>query len=149
MKRGMLWTGAAYVLAGIGLLAWSPFAEGRLGSLLFGFGFACLTPGLVMIGKYFYWSEPKRRELYREQMEAERIELRDELNVKLGDKSGRYAYVAGLLVAGVSIPVVSVLEVLELIQGGRLLVLYLGAYLLFQIVVGQVFYRRLRRKYTA
>ena len=39
------------------------------------------------------------------------------------------------------------LDALEVIQGGRLMVLYLGAYLVFQVVIGQVIYRRLRRKY--
>ena len=40
MKRGHLMTGIVYVAVGILLLALSSLTEGRLGSLLFAFGFA-------------------------------------------------------------------------------------------------------------
>lgn len=147
MKKSMLWTGLAYVVAGITLLAvfWS--CETRVESLLFSFGFACLAPGLAMIGRYFYWSTPKNRDRYRERIERETIELHDELNVKLRDKSGRYAYLAGLAVLSLSIVVFSLLDAWEVIVDGRLMVLYLGAYFLFQILIGLIFFRRLKKKY--
>ena len=147
MKKSMLLTGVVYVLAGGVLLAAAWPCESRLESLLFGFGFACLAPGLMMIGRYFYWNTPKNRDRYRERIERETIELHDELNVKLRDKSGRYAYLAGLGVISLSIVIFSLLNAWEVISNGRLIVLYLGAYFLFQILVGLVFFRRLRRKY--
>lgn len=147
MKKSMLWMGIAYVLVGMILLAASWLCDTRLESLLFGFGFACLAPGLVAIGRYFYWSSPKNRDRYRERIERETIELHDELNVKLRDKSGRYAYLAGLAVLSLSIVVFALLDAWEVISDGRLIVLYLGAYFLFQILIGLVFFRRLQRKY--
>ena len=147
MKRSHLLTGIAYVIAGMVLLLASLPVETRLGSLLFGFGFACLVPGLVMICKYFYWNAPENRARYQEKLDQERVELRDELNQKLSERSSQYAYVIGLGVTTAAIVVFSLLDALEVIQGGRLMVLYLGAYLVFQVVIGQVIYRRLRRKY--
>lgn len=147
MKKSILWMGIAYVSAGTILLAASWPCETRLESLLFGFGFACLAPGLAAIGRYFYWNTPKNRDRYRERIERETIELHDELNVKLRDKSGRYAYLAGLAVLSLSIVVFSLLDAWEVISGGRLIVLYLGAYFLFQILIGLAIFRRLRRKY--
>ena len=147
MKKGHLFTGIGYVLAGCALLAASLGSEGRLGSLLFGFAFAALTSGVVMIGKYCYWTRPENRDCYREKLERENTELRDELNQKLSEKSSQYAYLIGLGVTAAAIVVFSLLDVLEVIRGGRLLVGYLGAFLVFEIVIGQVIYRRLRRKY--
>ena len=147
MKKGHLFTGIGYVLAGCALLAASLGSEGRLGSLLFGFSFAALASGVVMIGKYCYWTRPENRDRYREKLERENTELRDELNQKLSEKSSQYAYLIGLGVTAAAIVVFSLLDVLEVIRGGRLLVGYLGAFLVFEIVIGQVIYRRLRRKY--
>ena len=147
MKKSHLFTGIGYVLAGAALLALSLPMETRLGSLLFGFSFAALASGVVMIGKYCYWTRPENRDRYREKLERENTELRDELNQKLSERSSQYAYVIGLGVTAAAIVVFSLLDALEVIQGGRLMVLYLGAYLVFQVVIGQVIYRRLRRKY--
>nr|WP_325303897.1 hypothetical protein [uncultured Dysosmobacter sp.] len=147
MKRSYLITGVLYVAAGVLLLAAAALTENRLGALLFGFGFAGIGPGVVMMGRYWYWTRPERQARYQERLEAERIELRDELNQKLNDRAGRYAYLAGLGVTALAIVVVSLLTVLEVIPCGRLMVLYLGGYLLLQVVLGRVFYRRLRKQY--
>ena len=147
MKRSYLITGVLYVAAGVLLLAAAALTENRLGALLFGFGFAGIGPGVVMMGRYWHWTRPERQARYQERLEAERIELRDELNQKLNDRAGRYAYLAGLGVTALAIVVVSLLTVLEVIPCGRLMVLYLGGYLLLQVVLGRVFYRRLRKQY--
>ena len=147
MKKSHLWTGIAYVAAGIVLVLIALPLETRLGSLLFGFAFACLGPGVVMIGKYCYWSAPGNQSRYQERLEQERVELRDELNQKLRDRSGRYAYVVGLGVVPASIAVFALLDAAGVIRDGRLLVLYLGGFLVFQGVIGRVIYRRLQRKY--
>lgn len=147
MKRSYLITGVLYVAAGTLLLVASALTENRLGALLFGFGFAGIGPGVVMMGRYWYWTRPERQAQYQERLEAERIELRDELNQKLSDRAGRYAYLAGLGVTALAIVVVSLLTVLEVIPCGRLMVLYLGGYLILQVVLGRVFYRRLRKQY--
>ena len=147
MKKSHLWTGIAYVAAGIVLLLIALPLETRLGSLLFGFAFACLGPGVVMICKYVYWNAPENQARYQEKLDQERVELRDELNQKLRDRSGRYAYVVGLGVVSASIAVFALLDAAGVIRDGRLLVLYLGGFLVFQGVIGRVIYRRLQRKY--
>lgn len=149
MKRSYLITGVLYVAAGALLLAASALTENRLGALLFGLGFAGIGPGVVMMGRYWYWTRPERQTQYQERLEAERIELRDELNQKLSDRAGRYAYLAGLGVTALAIVAVSLLTVMEVIPCGRLMVLYMGGYLILQVVLGRVFYRRLRKKYEA
>ena len=146
MKRGHLMTGIVYVAVGILLLALSSLTEGRLGSLLFAFGFAGAVPGAVMIGKYVYWTSPRNRERYAERVEQERIDLQDELKQKLSDRSGRCAYLIGLAVLSVSIVAFSVLDALGVLNS-RLLVGYLGAFMLLEVILGQVIFRRLRRKY--
>ena len=147
MKRSYLITGVLYVAAGALLLAASALAGERLGALLFGFGFAGIGPGVVMMGRYWYWTRPERQARYQERLEAERIELRDELNQKLSDRAGRYAYLAGLGVTALAMVAVSLLTALEEIPCGRLMVLYLGGYLIFLVVLGRVFSRRLRSQY--
>lgn len=99
-----------------------------------------------MIGKYVYWTSPRNRERYAERVEQERIDLQDELNQKLSDRSGRCAYLIGLAVLSVSIVAFSVLDALGVLNS-RLLVGYLGAFMLLEVILGQVIFRRLRRKY--
>lgn len=147
MKKSNLITGFVYLAAGIICLLTAIFTDHKLGSLLFGFAGAGIGPGLVMIYKYFYWSRPKNRERYKEKTENEAIEYHDELKVKLRDRSGRYAYIFGLITISISIVVFSVLGQLEIIEHARMIVLYLGAYFILQLVIGDVFFRRLLKKY--
>lgn len=100
-----------------------------------------------MIGKYFYWSRPKNRQRYEERLENERIEMNDELKQKLRDRSGRYAYVLGMVTVSLSIFVIGILEDLGLIGDSRPMVLYLAAYLIFQFIAGIVIFNRLLKKY--
>ena len=134
MKKSNLIVGILYLIAGIACLLAALFTESKLNSLLFGFSGAGIGPGLLMICKYFYWTSPKNRGRYQERLENERIELHDELKEKVRDKSGRYAYVLGLFVISISMVVFSVLGALEIIDHSRMIVLYLGGYMIFQIV---------------
>ena len=77
----------------------------------------------------------------------ERIELHDELKEKIRDKSGRYSYIFGLIAISISIVIFSVLGALEIIDNSRIIVLYLGGYFLFQIVIGIVIFNHLLKKY--
>ena len=63
------------------------------------------------------------------------------------DKSGRYAYSLGLLVICFSILVFGILGALEVLANVRMIVLYLSAYLLFQVIVGIVIFNQLMKKY--
>ena len=80
-------------------------------------------------------------------VENEKIELHDELKSKLRDKSGRHAYAIGLMTVSISIIIFYILGQLEIIDNSRLMVLYLGGYLLFQIVIGIVIFKQLLKKY--
>ena len=119
----------------------------KLDGLFFGFAGAGIIPGIMMIFKYCYWSSPKNKERYAEKLENEKIELHDELKEKLRDKSGRYAYTAGLFVIAVSMMLFAVLNSLEIVQTGNIIVLVLGGYLVFQIVIGIVIFNHLMKKY--
>lgn len=147
MKKHNLAVGVVYLLAGLAVLGLALLTETKLESLLFGFAGAGIVPGAIMICKYIYWSSPERRARYAEKLEAEEIELHDERKEKLRDKSGRYAYLLGLFVVSVSIVAVAVLEKLEVLAEGRVLLLYLAGYLLLQIAAGIAIYRGLAKKY--
>lgn len=115
--------------------------------MLFGFGGAGIGSGAMMIYKYFYWSKPENRERYAEKISNERIELHDELQEKIRDKSGRYSYIFGLIAISISIVIFSVLGASEIIDNSRIIVLYLGGYFLFQIIIGIVIFNHLLKKY--
>ena len=97
MKKSMLYTGIAYVLAGIACFALAILFEWKIESLLWGLGGAGTGPGVMMLWKYFHWTNPKNREEYEKRLQKERIELRDERKIMLRDKSGRITYIFMLL----------------------------------------------------
>lgn len=146
MKKTQLISGIIYTLLGLALLLTAIFTNTEIG-MLYGLGGALTGPGLVMMGKYFYWSRPKNRQRYEERLDNERIEMNDELKQKLRDRSGRYAYVLGMVTVSLSIFVIGILEDLGLIGDSRPMVLYLAAYLIFQFIAGIVIFNRLLKKY--
>ncbi len=147
MKKGNLISGVLYVLFGVACLITALLIETKLEGILWGFAGAGIFPGLMMIGKYFYWSSPANKARYEERLEHERIEMHDELKTMIRDKAGRYAYSLGLLVICFSILVFGILGALEVIANVRMLVLYLSAYLLFQVIMGVVIFNQLMKKY--
>ena len=146
MKKTQLISGIIYTLLGLALLLTAIFTNTEIG-MLYGLGSALTGPGLVMMGKYFYWSRPQNRQRYEERLDNERIEMNDELKQKLRDRSGRYAYVLGIVTVSLSIFIIGILEDLGLIGDSRPMVLYLAAYLIFQVVAGIVIFNRLLKKY--
>lgn len=146
MKKFQLISGIIYTLLGLAILLAAFFTDTEIG-MLYGLGGALTGPGLAMMGKYLYWSHPKNRQRYEERLENERIEINDELKQKLRDRSGRYAYVLGLVTVSLSLFVIGILESLGLIGDSLPLVWYLSAYLIFQIIAGIVIFNRLLKKY--
>lgn len=146
MKKSQLIIGIIYTLLGLAILLAAIFTDTKIG-ILYGIGGALTGPGLAMMGKYFYWSRPKNRQRYEERLENERIEMNDELKQKLRDRSGRYAYMLGLVTVSLSLFVIGILESLGLIGDSLPLVWYLSAYLIFQIIAGIVIFNRLLKKY--
>lgn len=147
MKKSNLLEGIIFLLGGVILLCAALLTDSVLDSLLIGFAAAAICSGIVMTCNYFYWTAPKNKERYQEKLVNERIELHDELKTKLRDRSGRYAYVIGLITVSVSIIIFSILGQLEIIDNSRFIVLYLGVYLAFQIVIGIIIFKQLLRKY--
>lgn len=147
MKKSYLIESVVFLVGGVVLMIVALLTDSVLDSLLFGFASGAICVGIADICRYFYWSAPKNVERYRERLANEKIEMHDELKVKLRDRSGRYAYVLGLVIISVSMMVFSILGKLEIVSDSRILVLYLGGYLVFQIAAGSAIYRRLLRKY--
>lgn len=146
MKKTQLISGIIYTLLGLALLLTAIFTNTEIG-MLYGLGGALTGPGLVMMGKYFYWSRPQNRQRYEERLDSERIGMNDELKQKLRDRSGRYAYVLGMVTVSLSIFVIGILEDLGLIGDSRPMILYLAAYLIFQVIAGIAIFNRLLKKY--
>ncbi len=147
MKKSNFVAGVVYVLAGIGFLLAGLLTNTNVDALLFGFAGACMGPGCVMLFRYFYWSSSKHKKEYHEKLEKEQIELHDELKEKLRDKAGRYAYVLGLIVVGVSIPAFGVLNKLQLVDVSNVLIIFLFIYFIFQYVAGAAIFKMLLKKY--
>lgn len=146
MKKHNLLLGIVYILAGMVLLLTAQLTETVLDSILVGLGAGAFCGGLMMTGKYFYWSRPENRERYQEKLSKEKIELHDEMKIILRDKSGRYTYILGIMVISISIMVFSVLGKLGMVYS-RAIVIFLSVYLFFQLVAGVIIFRYLLKKY--
>ena len=147
MKKSNLVTGIAYVVFGVACLLAALCLETKLEGILWGFAGAGIMPGIMMIMQYVYWSAPENKDRYLERLERVQIESNDELNVKVRNLAGRYAYVSGLMIVCASILLFGILGALEIIENVRLLILYLGAYLLIEIAVYIAVFHRLMKKY--
>ena len=147
MKKSYFITGAVYLAVGCLMLTVALLTESRLEGILFGLAGAGIVPGIQMIVRFFYWSRPQNRQRYQEKREQERIEQHDERKEKLRDRAGRYAYALGLVVISLSILIFSALGALGIVEQYRLVVLFLGGYLIFQFATGEAIYRKLLKKY--
>ena len=147
MKKSNLWwalgiaaAGTAFFLAG---LLW----ETRLSSILCGIGGGWIFNSIAQLWRYIKWTRPENAEVYRKRLEQEQIDLHDERKEMLRNKSGRYAYILGLGVCCLAILVFSILGMLGVLEDCRAVVLFLGAYVIFQYAAGIVIYRRLERSH--
>jgi hypothetical protein len=125
MKKNYLNEGMKLLLVGICLVLAAAFSETAVDGLLWGFAGGALAPGIARIIQHFYWSAPKNQVRYQEMKEQADINLHDELNEKLRDKSGRIAYLIGLLIICISEVVFSILGKAGIISNHKLIVLYL------------------------
>jgi len=149
MKKRDLWTGVGMTAAGILFLLAALLWETPLESILYGLFGAFAAPGTVQIYKYVKWTNPKNAPVYRERLEQEQIDLQDERKSMLRDRSGRYSYILGLLAVAVAMLAFSVLDAFGVVgeAEARLMILFLAAYALFQLVAGWVIYKRLEKRY--
>ncbi len=147
MKKSNLIVGIVYVIFGIACLGFALLFETKLEGFLWGFTGAGIASGVGMICKYFYWSSPKNTKRYAERLENEQVEMHDELKCKVRDKAGRYTYNLGLIVISFSIVIFGILGALQIIENSRIIVLYLGGYLLFQVIAGIIIFNKIMKKY--
>lgn len=147
MKKSELNRGVIFVIAGICFLLAAVFTESAFDGLLWGFAGGALGPGIGRIIQYIYWSAPKNEKRYREIQEQKDINRHDELNEKLRDKSGRIAWLTGLIIICISEVVFSVLGKMGIITDHKVIVLYLYGLFVFQIVIGNLAYHYLRKRY--
>lgn len=149
MKKRDLWTGLGMIALGVLFLLAALLWETPLESIFYGLFGAFAAPGTMQVCKYVKWTNPKNAPIYQERLEQERIDLRDERKIMLRDRSGRYAYVLGLLAAALAIFAFAILEALGAVgeAEARLMVLTLAGYAVFQLLAGWVIYRMLDKKY--
>lgn len=148
MKKSDVWVGVAMIALGLVCLA-AVFLDTPVSALFGGFFGAFTVPGVMQVYKYRKYTSPKHAAEYRERLEREQIDLRDERKEMLRNKSGRIAYVLGLLVLAVSMTVFSFLGKLGVVEesAARLLIFFLAGYLLFQLFAGMLIYKWLEAKY--
>lgn len=149
MKRSNLHTGLVFLCIGIVCLLVALNFRTKLESLLYGFAGVGICSGAVILWKYYYWSRPENKGKYSEKVENESIELHDERKTMLRDKSGRYAYIIGLIVLSASIVIFSIMGSLNEIGNYTLLISYLVGFAIFQYVIGILIFNYLNKKYWA
>lgn len=147
MKKEYLRNGICFALLGLCLALAAGLTETFFEGLLWGLAGGMGVPGLCMIIRYYYWSAPGRREAYEERLDLADIEKKDELKEKLRDRSGRYAYNAGLLVICAAMVVISFLGKAGVLEGARFMVFFLFGYLVFQFVLGVLIFNALLKEY--
>lgn len=147
MKKNNCLYGIAYIAVGIIFLCIVFFTDTKLDSLMFGFAGAGIIPGIAMIYKYLYWHSSNNIERYKEKMETENIELHDELKEKVRGMTARYVCSFEIYVISASIILFVMLDVLEILENAKIFVLYLFAYMIFQIISGSMIFKHILKKY--
>ncbi|MDD2980875.1 MAG: hypothetical protein PHN80_13030 [Hespellia sp.] len=133
MKKNELLMGYLFAFGGLILVLTGLWANAILSSFLIASGVGAFGSGTVLVCKYYYWNLPKNRKRYEEKIIEEDIEIHDELQIKLRDKSGRYTTILGNFTICISIVIFSVLGKCGIVDNSRIIVMFLSGYLLFQL----------------
>ncbi len=102
--------------------------------------------GMTLI-RYFYYNSPKYREFYKEKLEYEEIEQRDERQIRIREKAGWYTYQFGLEVIVIALIGSVILEAFGIIESSDTAAGILGGFLILQIIAELVILRYLSKKY--
>ncbi|WP_250228936.1 hypothetical protein [Anaeropeptidivorans aminofermentans] len=147
MKKGNLYTGIGFILTGILLILIGYLLRENIdSSFLFGWSGGLIGPGILSLYKYYRWSSPENAGEYEKRLKEEKINLNDERKIMLRDKSGRIAYVIGMLLLALIIIIISVIRMFDIANISRWLVLGISLFLMFQYFLGIVVYRHLSKK---
>lgn len=147
MKKNNLYIGILYTVIGLLLVLLNGRLYSSLQGILFGFGFSMTIAGIVLSLKYFYWNRPSKIKEYHEKQKLQQIDMHDEFKNKLRNLSIRYTYIVELIILAFSIIIFSILGQLDIINNARIIVLYLGALLLIQLILSYFIYNYLLNKY--
>lgn len=147
MKKRDFYFGLACVILGAGLIVSGMVLNTRLSGIICGGGGGILGSGIGQLCRWWKWSRPENVDAYREKLEQEQIDLRDERKTMLRDKSGRYAYLFSMALCLAAIFVLCVLYLLEVADFAQPLAQLLVLYLIIQYVSGLIIYQHLSEKY--
>jgi len=147
MEKKKLTEGIIFVAVGVVLMFAAFLTESVLDGIFSGFAGGALGVGIAIIIKYFRWLSPQNAEKYRKIEEQKDIAVHDELNIKLRDQSCRIVYKINFWILCLSMPAFSILGAMGVIKEYKIIVTYLFALLVAQVVLGCVVFNQLRKKY--
>ena len=147
MEKKKLTEGIIFVAVGVVLMLAAFLTESVLDGIFSGFAGGALGVGIAIIIKYFRWLSPQHAEKYRKIEEQKDIAVHDELNIKLRDQSCRIVYKINFWIICLSMPAFSILGAMGVIKEYKIIVMYLFAFLVAQVVLGCVVFNHLRKKY--
>ena len=135
MKKSNLITGIIYIFIGAVCLYSALTTETKLDGLLFGFAGAGIVPGIAFVMKYFYWNHPDHKREFTEKLENQHIEQHDDI------------FIINIMIISASTVIFSILGSLEVLENTKVMVFYLAAFLIFQIVSFNIIYQHLLKKH--
>ncbi|MEG0240335.1 hypothetical protein [Anaerorhabdus sp.] len=147
MKKSILFTGVVYTLVGCVFLFCGIVLNTKINSILWGLAGAGIGPGVFLICKYLYWSQPKNTAKYVDKMENEEIEQHDERKEMLRNKTGRVMAFVNLAMTSLALIVFSILNEMEVIIYAKPMVIACAIYFNVQICLQIVIFKALEKKY--
>ena len=147
MKKNTLILGLIALVIGVTALAGAVIFQNGLSGIFYGLGGAGCALGLGNIISYLYWSSGKNKKRYDEILESKSIEVNDELNSKVRDRSGRITCSIGFAAVCVTAILLEILEGLGMISGSYLTVMILCAFLFFQMITYIIVFSSVRKKF--
>ena len=138
MKKKDLTTAGIYLVIGVICFAALVLTDSKLDSLLIAGAAVSLLEGVVKIGNYVYWRRP----------ENQQIEQQDELMQMLRDQAYRHAYITNLRVTMAAALICGALKLIDILPFGDKLMYALAAWVILQLILVDVIYRCLNRKYS-
>ena len=148
MKKKDLTTAWIYLVIEVICFAALVLTDSKLDSLLIAGAAVGLLEGVVKIGNYVYWRRPENQAEYREMQESEQIEQQDELMQMLRDQAYRHAYITNLRVTMAAALICGALKLIDILTFGDKLMYALAAWVILQLILVDVIYRCLNRKYS-
>jgi len=147
VDKSRLVIGCIAMFIGLGAFMTAVVTETKLDGIFWGLMGSGIAVGITLIAEYLQWYIHRDDPKYQEMLERKEIAVHDEMIAKVKDKAGRRAYVCGVYVVVASMIIFSILGALEVVEGARTVVVYLGFYLIFQAVVGILFFNKTMRNY--